>query len=280
MTYLRAAESVRLGYVTSYILMPFALAHARLGARDEARRALDRAAAYFTELDSTGLNAGLIHEARARVALSTGDRAEHARYVALCKDIFTAHGNPALVTKFEKLRRREAPRRMSGAVHIGFQGLAATTTTGTSRLDLCTAPDARFGCALTMVMDECGASRGVLYLVGDHGPFEAASCGEIDEALRAIALDCLAEGVADAESTGVFDSFTTGVSQDVPEEPKGEFIRPVLLTHEGDDGFVVTGVAVVALSNDVPFSFPAALAREISQHLRSRGDVAGIVVTG
>src|SRR5262249_38207420 len=157
-------------------------------------------------------------------------------------DVFTAHGNPALVTKFEKLRRREAPRRVSGAVPIGFPVLTSTTT-GTSRLDLCAAPDARFGCALAMVMDECGASRGVLYLVGEHGPFEAASNGNVEEALRAIALDCLADGMADAESTGVFDSFTTGDSQEVLQEPRGEFIRPVLLTHEGEDGFVVTGVA-------------------------------------
>jgi hypothetical protein len=278
-TYLRAAESVGLGYVTSYILMPLAVAYARVGAREDARNAMDRAAAYFTELGSTGLNLGLVYEARARVALSFGDRVEYSKHLSLCKEVFTTYANPALVTKFEKLRRREAPRRMSGSVHIGFQGLGSTTSTGTSRLEMCAAPDARFGCALTMVMDECGASRGVLYLLGDHGPFEAASFGEPDEALRVIALDCLADGTADSESTGVFDSFTTGHSEGVPAEPKGEFIRPVLLTHEGDDGFVVTGVAVVAVSNDVPFSFPAAIAREISQHLRSRGDVAGVVVS-
>jgi hypothetical protein len=169
---------------------------------------------------------------------------------------------------------------MSGAVKMGFPAFGSTTATATSRLDLCAAPDARFGCALTMVMDECGASRGVLYLVGDHGPFEAASCGEPEESLRAIALDCLADGMADADSTGLIDSFTTGDSPDFPEEAKGELIRPVLLTHEGEEGFVVTGVAVVAISNDIPFSFPAVVAREISRHLRTRGDVVGIVVAG
>ncbi|HVW26837.1 MAG TPA: protein kinase [Polyangiaceae bacterium] len=278
--YLLAAENVRLGYVTSYILMPLAIAQARLGDGDAASKTVERAALLITELGSTGLNLGLVHETRARMALALGDRAEFARQVSLCKDVFTARGNPALVTKFEKLRRREAPRRMSSAVRLGAAGLTATTATGTLRLDLCSEPDARFGCALTMVMDECGASRGVMYLVGEHGPFEAASCGEADDALRRVALDCLADGMADQESTGLCESFAAGDSLEVPQEPKREHLRPVLLTHDGDEGFVVTGVVVVAVSNETPFAFPAAMAREISQHLSRKGDVAGKVLTG
>ena len=110
----------------------------------------------------------------------------------------------------------------------------------------------------------CGASRGVLYLVGDEGPFEAASCGEADDALRAVALDCLTDGMDGAESTGIYDSSLARDFRDIPEEVKGELIRPVLLTHEDDEGFVVTGVAVVAISNEVPFLFPAGVARGIS----------------
>ena len=56
--YLRAAETVRLGYVTSYILMPMAVAPAKLGDADAAARSVERAAAHFAELGSTGLNPG------------------------------------------------------------------------------------------------------------------------------------------------------------------------------------------------------------------------------
>jgi hypothetical protein len=131
-----------------------------------------------------------------------------------------------------------------------------------------------------MVMDQCGADAGVLYLVGAHGPFAAASSGNAEDSLRSLALEYLQNEATDMATTGEGSSLTTGDSQVDWTGSQGEKYRPVLLTHESSDGFLVTGVAVVAMAPDAPFSYPSRVANEVSRHLRKMGDVTGIVVAG
>ncbi|HVW24836.1 MAG TPA: protein kinase [Polyangiaceae bacterium] len=278
--YLADAEEARLGYVTSYICMPLAVVHAKSRQKDTAVALADRAIAQFVALGATGLNLGLAYEARARVALLLAQKQEYLQFLGLCRDVYTTRKNPALVTKFEKLRRSGAARKPAAEAPRGGGFFTSVSVVGTSRLDLCSGPESRASCALTMVMDQCGASAGVLYLVGAHGPFAAASSGEADDVLRSLALEYLQNEASDVATTGDGSSLTTGDSQIDWTGSQGEKYRPVLLTHESSDGFLVTGVAVVAMSPDTPFSYPSRVANEVSRHLRKMGDVTGIVVAG
>jgi hypothetical protein len=280
--YVKAADATGLGYVTNYVLMPLAVIQAKVGQKEAAVSTAERALASFAALRSTGLNIGLAHEARARVALLIGDKPEYSRHLGLCRDVYTTRGNAALVTKFEKLRRSSAARKphvvQPGGGGMGF--FTTASTVGTSRLDLCQGADSRASCALSMVMDQCGASAGVLYLVGAHGPFAAASHGKADEVLGALALEYLMSEVADLETTGEGSAITTGESQTDWTGAEGEKYRPILLTHESKDGFLITGVAVVATAPESPFSYPSRVANEVSRHLQRMGDVTGMVVAG
>jgi hypothetical protein len=161
---------------------------------------------------------------------------------------------------------------------MGF--FTTASTVGTSRLDLCQGAESRANCALSMVMDQCGASAGVLYLVGAHGPFAAASYGKADETLGTLALEYLMSEVTDLETTGEGSAITTGESQADWTGAEGEKYRPILLTHESKDGFLITGVAVVATAPESPFTYPSRVANEVSRHLQRMGDVTGMVVAG
>ena len=278
--HLRAADDAHLGYVRSYIEMPLAVVRAKLGQAEAATSLAERALARFVELGATGLNLGLAHEARARIALLLGKKQEYLVALGLCRDVYTTRGNAALVTKFEKLRRCAASRKplLEAARGTGF--FTSVSVVGTSRLDLCAGPESRASCALTMVMDQCGASSGVLYLLGAHGPFAAASSGRTDDVLRSLALDYLMNEAGDMATTGEGSSLTTGDSQVDWTGSQGEKYRPVLLTHESNDGFLVTGVVVVSMSPDAPFAYPSRVANEVSRHLRKMGDATGVVVAG
>ena len=161
---------------------------------------------------------------------------------------------------------------------MGF--FTTASVVGSSRLDLCQGPESRASCALSMVMDTCGATAGVLYLVGAHGPFAAASQGKADEALRELALEYLMNEATDLETTGEGSAITTGDSKADWTGEDGEKYRPVLLTHESKDGFTITGVAVVATAPEAPFTYPSRVANEVSRHLQRMGDVTGLVVAG
>jgi tetratricopeptide (TPR) repeat protein len=279
--YMAAAEKLGLGYVTTYIAMALALVEAKVGNKETAVGIADGAIEQLTSLGCRGLTLGVAYETRARIALVCADKPAYSRHLGLCRDIYTTRGNAALVTKFEKLRRsahtvKKAPAPISGKA--GFFTTAATI--GTSRLDLCQGAESRANCALTMVMDQCGATAGVLYLVGAHGPFAAASFGKTDDDLGALALEYLMSEAADVETTGECTSITTGESKTDWSGAAGEKYRPVLLTHESPEGFLVTGVAVVALSPDSAFAYPSRVANEVSRHLRRMGDVTGMVVAG
>jgi hypothetical protein len=278
--HLRAAEDANLGYVTSYVLLPLAVVKAKRGQKEAAVKLADAALARFEALGTTGLSLGLAYEARARIALIAGEKQEYLRYLGLCRDVYTTRGNAALVTKFEKLRRSATARKPVGEVSRGMGFFTTASVVGTSRLDLCAGPDSRASCALTMVMDQCGATAGVLYLVGAHGPFAAAAAGQADEVLRSLALDYLMNEASDLSTTGEGSSLTTGESQTDWTGTQGEKYRPVLLTHESPDGFLVTGVAVISMAPDAPFSYPSRVANEVSRHLRKMGDATGIVVAG
>lgn len=277
--YLKEAESAGLGYVTIYVLMPLAVVQAKRKKQDEAVALADRALSIVTNLGATGLNLGLAHEARARVAIAFADKQGYLEHLGRCRDVYTSAGNAALVTKFEKLRRSATARKPAASAPLGG-GFQSMSVVGTSRLELCAGPDARASCALGMVMDQCGATAGVLYLVGAHGPFAAAAAGSADEVLRSLALEYLESEASDVSTTGDGSSITTGDSQVDWTSSQGEKYRPILLTHESSEGFLVTGVAVVTMSPDVPFSYPSRVANEVSRHLRKMGDVTGIVVAG
>jgi tetratricopeptide (TPR) repeat protein len=279
--HLAAANAAGLGYLQAYILMPYALVLARLGRPESALGTIADAIGRFTALGATGLNLGLAHETAARVALLLGERAEYTRYLGLCRDVYTTNANPALVTKFEKLRRSATVSKPKGQV-VGTTGFFSTTSVmvGTSRLDLCQGADSRAKCALAMVMDQCGATAGVLYLVGAHGPFAAASQGHTDPMLGAVALGYLMSEIADASTTGESGLLTTGDSKVAFTGSSGEKYRAVLLTHESPDGFIITGVAVIELSPEAPFAYPTRVASEVSRHLKKSGDVTGMMVTG
>jgi hypothetical protein len=283
--YVKAADAFGLGYSTNYVLMPLSVIQAKCGKKEVAVSTADRALASFAALGTTGLNLGLAYETRARVAWLLSDKPEYTRCLGLCRDVYTTRGNAALVTKFEKLRRSAAAGlRKNAAVQpppSGGMGFFTTASVvGSSRLDLCQGPESRASCALSMVMDTCGASAGVLYLVGAHGPFAAASHGKADEALRDLALEYLMNEATDLETTGEGSAITTGDSKADWTGEHGEKYRPVLLTHESKDGFTITGVVVVATSPEAPFTYPSRVANEVSRHLQRMGDVTGMVVAG
>ena len=103
--YLEQAARSELGYVSEYLRMTLAVAQAKLGLADAATHGAERAIAQFEALGITGLNLGLAYEARARVAIALGARAEFEHYAMLCRGRVLRAKKPRAHRQAPKLMR-------------------------------------------------------------------------------------------------------------------------------------------------------------------------------
>ncbi|HTU59517.1 MAG TPA: hypothetical protein VMF89_13800, partial [Polyangiales bacterium] len=107
--YVQRALDADLGFARHYITLALAVAEAKHGVVCAAERA-EHVIATFKQLGSTGLNLALAYEARARVAIASGDRASYDRYTGLFETECLPSASEALGPKLHKLKR-EAQRQ-------------------------------------------------------------------------------------------------------------------------------------------------------------------------
>ncbi len=93
-----------LEYVTFFLIVAIEAAIADAGLGD-VERALARIDGLLVRFGATEhpLALGLLHEARARIALSSGDEAAYEASLAAVDTLFRPTGNPALVARYERL---------------------------------------------------------------------------------------------------------------------------------------------------------------------------------
>jgi hypothetical protein len=271
------AEALRrdLGYETSYVRMPLAVAHARLGAAADASRHCDVVDEVFRALETRGMNLGLACEARARVALELGDPEGFARHAATLAGHFRGTTSPALEAKYQRLMR-EAQRKAPARGTDGASSVAEDEgETVVHALEGCTTPQQRVARALALLLERSGASKGVLLTSDDGQLVEAARMGVDEVPSEALAR---AHALWDEQcSLADVTAMTSDQGDDsLVEETDGAGYHTVLLSHEVAGGLALTGVALVAAAPGKAFRHPARLAMAVSRVVM--GDHSAVLV--
>jgi tetratricopeptide (TPR) repeat protein len=275
---LERAERQDLGYGVSHLLMPLSLIEARLGLHEQAVLHAERVIELFETLGATGIPLLLAHETRARVALLLRDQAGFDRSAARCAEVVRSATSTALVAKYERLR--QDARRAEVAVNVeeplpdGEAQQRFSTTRVNTLFSACTDPDARAHCALSLLAAASSSDGGFLFMSTRSGPIEVARLG--NHTLGAGIGQQVADFVRDARDS---EERATSIGPEIAPVAAewtgehGEHYCPVLLSHDAGGGFVITGVALLRLTANTTFQYPASTAAELSRLLHEAGDV-------
>ncbi|HEY6559155.1 MAG TPA: AAA family ATPase [Polyangiaceae bacterium] len=155
-----------------------ALAEAGLGNHGEAVQILDRLLDEHGHQDNR-LVIGLLHKARAEVALMTSDAAAFEVHASEMEQRFRSTRNPALIAQCERLLDRAARLGVRELEPMGVEDAEAihglrVTTGGVSELEQASDPAAR---ALALVVSRANARSGCLYLRREGGMQRVAATG-------------------------------------------------------------------------------------------------------
>jgi hypothetical protein len=277
--YLEAARA-QLGYVPDHLQLVQCLVRARAG-HAEAAAVSDSVIEAKRLRGESGLELGLAHELRARVASFLDDRAGCEAHAELCRAQYCAHRHPALIAKFQRLERalRIDPtggeRRPSGTPSAA----ASDAPSDVSGL-LTKCPDAaqRAQLALSLLARPSAAASGLLFGLTHDGPRCLAQLGA---AVLTPELSNRVQRYLAAQSEAGHTTFTDSAQQGSDTDfdwadAADQRFRPVLLSHSTERGWLVTGVALLAIEAR-HFVYPAQIASEVSRALAQLGEVLTVV---
>jgi hypothetical protein len=205
-----------------------ALAEAGLGNHAEAVRLLEALLAEHGQHDNP-LLIGLLHKARAEVALGMGEKQVFERHLAEMEQRFRATRNPALIAQCDRIaeRARRAGVRTSLQPASHSQPVLMPRVTGLSveqTLAELTAAADRNQYALQLVMQHTHAKVGYLYLLEDDAMRLAAAShpheppAALEARLKELALRAEVESLTDDEATRLELASVSQSSLRVPDE--------------------------------------------------------------
>jgi hypothetical protein len=274
--YLVEASERGIGYERNYVRMSLAIALARLGAGDEAIRHCETVLETFESLGTRGMNIGLAHETRARVALELADKEAFARFAALTANHFKMGGSAALAAKYERLVR-EAKRRdeIAGVAAPSREDGPSATESVVRLFETCNTQEERMAGALTLLLQCTDTTEGVLFGSDDGQLVVRARVGEDDvpNDVLAYAQRFWDEQCREDDMTAITDG--THSDHDCYRGEKGQYY-PVLLSHNVGGVLALTGMALLCTSRDVAFRAPGTLAVQVSRLVM--GDQSAVLV--
>jgi tetratricopeptide (TPR) repeat protein len=287
--------------------LELAQALAEAGQHERALQLIEPWLLWAREHGVTGLTAGHIYEARARVALSMQDRAAFEDYCERCAEEYRRGSNPALSALYARLIDDSSPQTFGLAVSsepgdlLHAQQLEAEQNSVHSRLLECVDRSDRARCALTMLLQSCESFQGYLYgLDGDElQPLAGLPELSAEPALQtwlenwvaaertyAAQLDAeTGDAVSQKRRSAEGESTATGsietesqVRHDVPSEfmdSEGRQFWAALLVADAGRHETVAGVVALHVTSPRQPRPRYALLTEIASQMIDRGDVDG-----
>ena len=284
----RAAEKVsrerELDSGLTYAMQSLAPALAALGEHEEAFALVDAVIERVAPAGSSGVLVGMVHEARARVALHAGDTARFEESSARCAAQYRAGHNPVLTAKYERLMQlaREgnvcvSPELADAAKFTTGRDLNATLR---DTLSSCTSLEDRARLALETLVQQFSCSQGFLYIMGPGGPTLSAQKGQepppgtLEGWLRRYLDDMFTTDDPETQMATAADSHP------MPSlESDGAPLVPLVLSHRAAGKTVVTGVAALRVSSESRIVQDGKV-EVLSGVLADSGDAATAVVAG
>jgi tetratricopeptide (TPR) repeat protein len=251
-----------------------ALAEAGLGNYARAVQKLEAAISRYGDQDNH-LLLGLLHKARAEVALKLGDTATAEKHIARTEEHFRVTRSPAAIAQWERLSERHI-RGDKSVVRpmLGMRPIEDPVTVLTQKVqsELCAADDP-FDCALGLVMTRTEAKSAFLYvvrgnvvsLVSASSPIEPPR--EFELALRQrierVAFQAKEES---GESEEGDRTVTAIVATNPPPAPRASHQLLVLSTSVGGTPTAVGGL-IVETTTDIEQHFIDAIANGLADLL-------------
>jgi hypothetical protein len=271
--YLEQAERAELGYMVNYIKMPLSLALVRSGDSARGTRYAQEAISSFEALGTRGLNLVLAYETRARIAVFDKKPTDYEHFAGLCGDQARSVRSRLLATKHEKLKQ------LAVAAEVRASELTLSTEIATTRLGLTSIlagthrPAERSEKSLELLLHSSGARAGALFLLTEQGIELAAQLGtaEVPEFVSSYVtayLDMELHGT----DLNTQDTLDADGAPEVWTSESGERYRPVLLSHQAEAGFMVSGVAVMLEGKNGQFQYPGSVASHLSRLAAQAGD--------
>jgi tetratricopeptide (TPR) repeat protein len=271
----------------NFIRMPLALIEAQLGDYDKALAICNAAMEIYRRLGATGMNPGIAYEVRARIAVLMGDREGFDTYANLCAKEYKAGHNRALSAKYEKLMlfARQAGIGVSTDLEHAADPMHQTARTMSSMitdgLSDCRDAEERAHRVIDMLIQQSNSIGGYLYIVKEDGPTLCArsSASPPPDQMETIVRDYLAaetEERQDATATCAdlkaqpLSRFDCSVPQD------GEY-RLTVLGHNSEEGYAITGLAVLFIDPNEIFRYRNDLIAALSKSLYDAGDAKAII---
>ena len=288
---LAICKHLDLGVASHDISRALAMAESRLSLHVQAAERLDALIAEQRSLGVTGLVIGASYEARARIAIWSGDDDALAEYATLtAKEYRHGRGSPLgarwerLMAEARRASKRALPRLVdfeSSRMWTGGASTSATEIVSEFLRDASTAQD-RATRTLKLLCDDRGATTGYLYLVGEEGLTLVASQA------TAAAPDGLLQYLTEyfdqqvSESGDQTTALTTAQMGSLDARPAfhdtaGLDHHPVLMTSLAVGEARHAGVAVLVGASRVERPVGgAALVAALSTHLIQSGDTRGV----
>jgi hypothetical protein len=291
---LSVCEAREIGSHAFDLVRTLALAEAKLGQVQAVER-LEALIAEQTRIAATGLQLGLSYEARARIAIWTGDAQAFEHYASLTAREYRHSARTALGARYERLMNEAARQGLRASISLAdfetASGVGSSSLGSEQLLTLLTrsmtgqrSAEERTQVALQMICATYGASAGHLYLFSAAGMMLSASHGG-----EAVAPQ-LAERVSDfvsveRERAGQMDEMATGELLD--DAPLTTTVRIAGHDYEllplrcvVDAAGMLAGIAVVATNTNLQRTHRQLdLLHALASTLIQTGDSSGLRLT-
>jgi len=211
---------------------------------------------------------------------------EHAE---LCAEYLCNKNNPALSSKYENLVQEskreviELEPVLNSNDDLSKLSEQQVGQVVSDKLLSCKGIKERDQKILDILIKNTGTLGGYLYTMRKDGPLLAAQSGYLPPPpeLDSMAISFIASEIDETEDitiTSIGMNTTSAFTTDWTMQG-GETYHPLLLGHHSDEGFQITGLAVLLLSADKGFEYPTSIVFAISKYLHDSGDVCSSVAT-
>jgi tetratricopeptide (TPR) repeat protein len=272
------------------IVLALALAEGKLGDYDGAAERLERVIEDQLALQVSGLQLGASYEARARIAIWSGDQAALEHYAELTAREYRHGAGSSLNARYEALMTEARSLNVEALPELrDFLTTARThsrslrpdsvTLMVTSEMRGATDRVERAGRALRLLCAADGSRGGQLYLCGATGPQLAATQGQElrDQDFTMQVAELLAQERDKSEiSTGPLpqaQASTTRVSTHWNDE-EGRRIRPLPISCARDGELVFVGAALLLVDHERALELSLKLIAAIGSYLLKAGDAS------
>jgi hypothetical protein len=266
--YLKSGEQAGLGVMVSYVKLPLALALAQRGQTQLARQLTQEVLMGHSAIGTTGLNFVLAHETAARIALLAQDIERFEVHLGVVEAHAIEQKSRSLIARFQKLKRtgKAVQSRLRAVGHLDGNAHALLDTAMRNAVDAAERAEHILG----WLVSGSGARGGILYLQQAAG---LTQCAQTPDACASAALMREIEGFVSAQVQHEADN-TRSLSDDDAHDlghnvlfvdEQGDRYRAVLLTHQTEQGFVVSGAAVLIEPHAAKLMSPTALVTHASE---------------